>query len=264
MTRVCRFVPNEDRTYTAVRRGADVQPEIHPTLVPLPPDVGRVTAKPRHPAQNGAKVVRRRVTPLLTMVAAIAVTTVGTAPTSVANHGDSARGTIKIEDNQFGDGDNPNEVKVGCDFSVEFFGMEEGSVPVTFTLVPPSGDRVIEELTAEVEEAQGNELSGILEVDLTDELADVAPAQAEDFDFKVRVDAEVKSTKGNDSITKSAILFVICTPEDLGPPVGGVSAGYGGTAQGPSPWSPVSMSALGALVLGGLAVAARRLRRPGA
>jgi hypothetical protein len=48
------------------------------------------------------------------------------------------------------------------------------------------------------------------DIDLTDDLADLPPAQAEDFDYKVRVDAEVKSSEGNDGITKSAILFIVC------------------------------------------------------
>jgi hypothetical protein len=218
------------------------------------------------------------------MFAALTATLVSTAPASVAEPGDSARGTVKIEDSEFGDSDNPNEVKVGCDFSVEFFGMDAGPVPVTFTLLPPSGDDVIARRTAQVEEARGNESSGSLKVDLSDELSDIPRAQADDFNFKVRVDAEVKSTRGNDGITKSAVLFIVCAPGAGGPgnggpggagpggggevPNGGVSAGYGGTAanaDGPPAWTPWSMTALAGLFLAACAVAGRRLtRRPGA
>ena len=127
-----------------------------------------------------------------------------TVSTAVASEhgGESARGTIKIERTELGDADNPNEVKVGCDFAVEFYGFERGEVPVTFSLQPPSGTRVIARRVAQVDDARGNELSGTLEVDLTDALAGVAPAQAADYDYKVRVDAEVKSSEGNDSITR--------------------------------------------------------------
>jgi hypothetical protein len=195
------------------------------------------------------------------------------APATANEEGDAARGTVKIEDSEFGDAENPNEVKVGCDFSIEFYGMDRGTVPVTFTLMPPSGEDVIAERRARVQAAQGNELSGTLEVDLSDELADVTPAQAEDFDYKVRVDAEVKSTKGNDSITKSAILFIICETaagdadlagEEGTTPLGGVEAGYGGTANTESS-PPVYSAAVAAVVsvLTGVLLLTRRLRRHG-
>ena len=189
----------------------------------------------------------------------------GFALPAQAAEGDSARGTVKIEASEFGDSDNPNEVKVGCDFKIEFFGMERGRVPVTFTLQPPSGDRVIFRDTARVREAQGNESSGSLEVDLTDELAGVPPAQAQDYDYKVRVDAEVKSTEGNDSITKSAMLFIICADARDGAPVGGVAAGFGGAAEdgSMSVGAPIA-GLMGALLLGGGAVAYGRRRRASA
>lgn len=154
--------------------------------------------------------------------------TVSTAAAS-EHDGESARGTIKIERTEFGDADNPNEVKVGCDFALEFYGFEGGEVPVTFALQPPSGTKVIARRVAQVEDARGNELSGTLRIDLTEELAGVAPAQAASYDYKVRVDAEVKSSEGNDSITKTAMLFIDCAEAAL-LPVGGVEAGMGGAA----------------------------------
>lgn len=195
------------------------------------------------------------------------------APASAEEHGDPARGTIKIEETEFVDeGDTPNEVKVGCDFSVDFFGMDEGTVPVTFTLMPPSGDGVVAQRTAQVQTAQGNDLSGRLDVDLTADLADHPPAQAEDFDYKVRVDAEVKSSEGNSSITKSAILFIVCDTaagggvvagEEAGVPIGGVAAGDGGTASGALAAGQTA-SLLGGMALLFVAVAYRRRTRESA
>lgn len=201
-----------------------------------------------------------------TLLAALAFALGLGLPASAEEHGEPARGTVKIEDTEFGDAENPNEVKVGCDFSIEFFGMDRGTVPVTFTLQPPSGDDVIARDEARVRKAQGKEHSGSLAVDLTDELSSVPPAQAEDYDYKVRVDAEVKETEGNDSITKSAMLFIICDAAvaagadvagaDDTVPVGGVSAGLGGTSDG-----PVSTTALlggGLVLLAAVAVVRRR------
>lgn len=184
--------------------------------------------------------MRRTIRAALGVLVAVPLAVGGAATSAWASgEGDPARGTVKIEETELSDGDTPNEVKAGCDFSVEFFGMAAGEVPLTFTLVPPSGDRVIARATARVEEAQGNDPSGSLDVDLAAELAGVPPAQAEDYDYKVRVDAEVKSTAGNESITKSAILFLVCDSavggvggagEEGAVPVGGVAAGGGGTA----------------------------------
>lgn len=193
--------------------------------------------------------------------AAVLVAVGLTSPASADEHGDSARGTIKIEETEFRDeGDTPNEVKVGCNFTIDFFGMDEGRVPVTFTLMPPSGDGVVARRTARVEQARGNELSGRLDVHLAGDLADVPPAQAEDFDYKVRVDAEVKESEGNDSITKSAMLFIVCNPRAVaGAPVGGVAAGGGGTASGT--YTAEVASLLAGVALLSLAFGYRRTRR---
>lgn len=123
---------------------------------------------------------------------------------------DPARGTIKIEETEVTDAATPNEVKVGCDFSLDFFGMAAGTVPIRLTLMPPSGEGLFAERTAVVQEAQGSDLSGSLDVDLAKELSTIAPAQAEDFDYKLKVEAVVKTTSGGNEVTKSAVLFVIC------------------------------------------------------
>lgn len=231
--------------------------------------------------------MRRALVSVVPLVPAMALAVAVAAPASATEQPDTARGTVKIEDTVIGDADNPNEVKVGCDFSLEFFGMEEGTVPVTFTLQPPSGDEVIAEDEAQVVEGRGNEHSGSLAVDLADELADVPPAQAEDFDHKVRVDAVVKSSEGNDEITKTAMLFILCEEEPVAVageeatvteeepvaaevagvdevvPVGGVAAGEGGTADGALPSAPILLGGLG-LLGAGLARAYRRRRQLGA
>lgn len=227
--------------------------------------------------------MRRSLLSALTALGAAAVLTGGLGlPAHAGEEADPARGTVKIEDTELGDADNPNEVKVGCDFSLEFFGMEEGTVPVTFTLQPPSGDEVIARDEARVREARGNEHSGSLAVDLTDELATVPPAQAEDYDYKVRVDAEVKETEGNDSIAKSAMLFIVCeaapatvageeaevagteataVEDEAEVPVGGVSAGLGGGSNGSSGGSRAVLLGGGLLVAGALAAYTRRRQR---
>lgn len=213
------------------------------------------------------------------------------APAMATQQPDSARGTVKIEETELTDAENPNEVKVGCDFSIEFFGMDAGSVPVTFTLMPPSGEGVVAERTAQVQAAQGQELSGALDVDLTRDLSAVPPAQAEDFDYKVRVDAVVKSTSGNATITKSAMLFIVCEPKVAATggasgaggaggaggggdeatvkgqaaagnsvPIGGVDAGQGGTASPDS--TPLAWAATaGAALLGILLLTLLRRRQ---
>ena len=132
------------------------------------------------------------------------------APAHAAAPGDSARGTIKIEETEVTDAETPNEVKVGCDFSIDFFGMAAGEVPIRFLLMPPSGEGVFARRTAVVGEAAGSDLSGSLDVDLTRALSAIAPAQAEDFDYKLKVEAVVKTTSGGGEVTKSAVLFVIC------------------------------------------------------
>lgn len=137
----------------------------------------------------------------------------GTASPAHADHDpahDPARGTIKIEETEVTDAVTPNEVKVGCDFSLDFFGMAAGTVPITFTLMPPSGEGLFAERTAVVQEAQGSNPSGSLDVDLTRDLSTIAPAQAEDFDYKLKVEAVVKTASGGNEVTKSAVLFVIC------------------------------------------------------
>jgi hypothetical protein len=123
---------------------------------------------------------------------------------------DPARGTIKIEETEVTDAATPNEVKVGCDFSLDFFGMAAGTVPIRFTLMPPSGEGLFAERTAVVREAQGSDPSGSLDVDLTKDLSTIAPAQAEDFDYKLKLEAVVKTASGGGEVTKSAVLFVIC------------------------------------------------------
>lgn len=128
---------------------------------------------------------------------------------TLAQEGEPARGSVKIEDEELGDPDTPNEVKVGCDFRIDFFGFDEQTVPVRLSLQPPSGDEQLAERSAQLEDAQGNDLSGSLDVDLTEELSQVPPADAEDFDHKVRVDVVVKETDGTE-VTKSTMLFVDC------------------------------------------------------
>lgn len=153
-----------------------------------------------------------------------------TAPAVATEQADPARGTVKIEETELTDAENPNEVKVGCDFSIEFFGMAAGPVPVRFTLMPPSGEGLFAERLAEVQEAQGQDSSGSLDVDLTEDLRDIPPAQAEDFDYKLKVEAVVKTTSGGAEVTKSAVLFIIC--EQPATTVGGAGAGGGGAAAG--------------------------------
>lgn len=199
-----------------------------------------------------------RLTILLTMTLLLSST--GSVVAASEHGGESARGTIKIEETEFGDSDNPNEVKVGCDFALEFYGFDKGRVPVTFRLQPPSGTRVIESRIAYVDRARGNRLSGTLRVDLTRELAGVAPAQAADYDYKVRVDAEVKSSEGNDSITKSAMLFITCDEAAL-LPAGGVKAGLGGAVGEPS--GTPTWTLLAGLVAAVMVLAGARLKRRG-
>lgn len=137
----------------------------------------------------------------------------GVAAPAHADHDpshDPARGTIKIEETEVTDAAIPNEVKVGCDFSLDFFGMAAGTVPIKLTLMPPSGEGLFAERTAVVQEAQGSDPSGSLDVDLTEDLSTIAPAQAEDFDYKLKVEAVVKTASGGNEVTKSAVLFVIC------------------------------------------------------
>jgi hypothetical protein len=194
-----------------------------------------VTTFGAHSAPNGVSAEWKGTTMLKRKLAAVVGSVALTGlfvPMAGANaepgQGDPARGTVKIEEVPFVDRDNPNEVKVGCDFSVDFFGFDAGAVPLTFTLMPPSGNRVIARRTATVQEARGNEHSGSLLVDLSEELADVAPAQAEDFDYKARADAVVKSSNGNSQITKKAMLFIVCAPTVAGS-AGGDTAPNGAT-----------------------------------
>lgn len=150
-----------------------------------------------------------RTRKLQLLIAAMAVALPAAAPAFAQEGGGSARGSVKIEDQDLGPADTPNEVKVGCAFRIDFFGFEADTVPVRLSLQPPSGDAALVERSAELQDAQGNELSGSLLVDLTDELAGVEPAKAEDFDYKVRVEVVVKETPGTE-VTKSSMLFIDC------------------------------------------------------
>lgn len=137
---------------------------------------------------------------------------VGAAP-ALADDNQSARGSFSIENEELTDAETSNEVKVGCDFRIDFFGFTLQTVPVTFTVMPPSGNgETLEPLVANLEDSDpdtGNDLSGSLDVSLLDDLQDIEPAQAEDYDYKVRVEAVVKVTPGTE-VTKSKILFIVC------------------------------------------------------
>ena len=142
-------------------------------------------------------------------------------------------------------------------------------------LMPPSGEGMFAERTAQVQGAQGSDPSGSLDVDLTDDLRDIPPAQAEDYDYKLKVEAVVKTTSGDAEVTKSAVLFVICNQpapttgaEVAGEnnfPVGGVEAGLGGTSAADAPVAATHtgwVAALG-LALAALLLVVRRLRAQG-
>lgn len=196
---------------------------------------------------------------LVTLLAAALLVAVGGTPAAAQDEGEGepARGDVTIEGQPLTEPETPNEVKVGCDFRVDFFGFEEQTVPVEFSLQPPSGESELTTLEAQLEEAQGNELSGSLDVDLTDDLSDVQPADAEDFNYKVRVDVIVKDPGEGEEVTKSAMLFIECPAaagddevaggeegaaddeaEEQQTPAGGVDAGLGGAAGG-APWLPL-------------------------
>jgi hypothetical protein len=207
----------------------------------------------------------------LTLVAVAASLSIA-VPAAHAAPGDTARGSVKIENQEFTDpGEPDNEVKVGCAFRIDFYGFDEQSVPVTFTMMEPSGnDERIEARTARIRTAKGNNLSGSLNVDLSDDLRGIEPAQARDYDYKVKVEAQVKESEGTE-ITKSAMLFIVCEPGAGGGaggagggagavPAGGVAAGFGGSAT--SGW-PVegTLLALGLLALAAAAAAGRRTAR---
>ena len=136
----------------------------------------------------------------------------GAAP-ALADDNQSARGSFSIENEELTDAETSNEVKVGCDFRIDFFGFTLQTVPVTFTVMAPSGNgETLEPLVANLVDPDpdtGNDLSGSLDVSLLDDLQGIAPAQAQDFDYKVRVDATVKVTPGTE-VTKSKILFIVC------------------------------------------------------
>jgi hypothetical protein len=203
--------------------------------------------------------------------------------------GVAARGTVKIEETPIV-ADTPNEVHAGCSFGLSFFGFREQTAPVVFTLQPPSGSDEIARREVALQEAQGNELSGTLAVDLTDQLAGYAPVQADAYDYKVRVDVVVGERGESGLITKTAMVFLEC-PEaaaraiaagfvrlpvsgeapgsgqapasgEASPsvqasggarvPVGGVATGAGGMAGDRSPIAP--LAGLAALVLAFTAV----------
>lgn len=186
------------------------------------------------------------------------------APAAYAAPGDTARGSVKIENEEFTDpGDPDNEVKVGCAFRIDFYGLDEQAVPVTFTMQDPAGNEErIEARTADVKPAKGNNLSGSLNVDLSDDLRGIEPAQAQDFDYKVKVEVNVKDSEGTE-VTKSAMLFIVCQPGAAGAgavPAGGVAAGFGGSATSGLPVEAIVL-ALGLLALAGTAAAGRRAAR---
>lgn len=136
----------------------------------------------------------------------------GAAP-ALADDTQSARGSFSIENEELTDAETSNEVKVGCDFRIDFFGFTLQTVPVTFTVMAPSGNgETLEPLVANLVDSDpdtGNDLSGSLDVSLLDDLQGIEPAQAQDFDYKVRVEAVVKVTPGTE-VTKSKILFIVC------------------------------------------------------
>ncbi|MET4636930.1 hypothetical protein [Mycetocola sp. 2940] len=144
----------------------------------------------------------------------------GAAPAFAEGNG-SARGSISIENQELTDAETSNEVKVGCDFRVDFFGFDTATVPVSFTAMQPSGNgEVLEQRTVTLEDADpdgGNDFSGSLYVDLTEDLKNIEPAVAQDYDYKVRVEATVKQTAGAE-ITKKSMLFIVCAPEGETPP----------------------------------------------
>lgn len=125
------------------------------------------------------------------------------------SQGVAARGTVKIEETPIV-ADTPNEVHAGCSFGLSFFGFREQTAPVVFTLQPPSGSDEIARREVALQEAQGNELSGTLAVDLTDQLAGYAPVQSDAYDYKVRVNVVVGERGESGLNTKTAMVFLDC------------------------------------------------------
>lgn len=153
------------------------------------------------------------------------------AAPAVAQEEVAASGTISIEGQPLTAPEEASEVKVGCAFRLDFFGFEEQTVPVELSLQPPSGEEQLESRQVQLEAATGSELSGSLTVDLTEELRAVPVADAEDFDYKVRVDVIVDEPGEGGEVTKSSILFIECA-EAAAPADGDTDGGGEGEAGG--------------------------------
>ena len=79
-------------------------------------------------------------------LAVIAMTSVlaTIATTALAGNPPGNNGTVKVDNIALGGQPNRNEPHVGCEFEIEWYGFDAGTVSeVTFEIHPPTGDRVL-------------------------------------------------------------------------------------------------------------------------
>ncbi|MBW3667291.1 MAG: hypothetical protein KY394_06825 [Actinobacteria bacterium] len=177
-------------------------------------------------------------------------------------------GTVKVDDKPF-DSETDNEPKTNCVFQIDFYGFEDQTAVVTLAAQPPTGNEQLFTTEVALTTAEsGEELSGSVTVDLTDELEAFDPAQAEQFDYKV--DLTVETVNPDQSAdTKNGIFFLTCEAAagDAGDeaaaagaageattPEGAAATGAGGSASS----SAAVYLITGAALLGAAAILGRK------
>ncbi len=130
-------------------------------------------------------------------------------------------GTVKIDALDFDDHPD-NEPHDGCVFQVDFYGFDLGDLDatVTFTLVPPTGDKVDilddERSIGEDAAGGGTDVDGSSTYDLTALLAGVTPHDQQGIHLRLTVHAE--GSIGADTKFKEFWVTGCGTPPTTSPP----------------------------------------------
>lgn len=117
-------------------------------------------------------------------------------------------GTIKVA--QVGAGTEPdNDPKPGCALRVDFYGFRAGTLNVTISVIPPTGnDAIATDTVSLATSARGNEYQTSRTYDLSGALSSLGSSAD---GYHLRVDAQREGFPGNGSKTK--VLWLKCAPD---------------------------------------------------
>lgn len=183
-----------------------------------------------------------------------ALVVLGTSPQAAADtHDQGFPGTVKVS--AVGSPADPdNEAKPGCVARVDYFNFNPGTYQVTFTAVPPSGDRELlsTDVTIEQESQPASDAQRTERYEL-----DVSGLAADGVGYHVSLEVSDPDREGEGAKGKVFGFECAVSAQSIAAPDGGFRTGGGGTAAA-LPLAPLAGLAGGALLLAAGAVARRR------